>query len=86
MACEVGGRWSPTTQLVLRGLAGARARMAPSVLRASARAAWLWRWSCQISVAVQRAFASSLIDSVPVDLDGIDGEAPPDATVCAKAA
>ena len=42
LACEVGGRWSPTTQEVLGGLAAARARTATSPLRSAARAAWQW--------------------------------------------
>ena len=85
LACEVGGRWSTDTQEVLVGLAAARARTATSPLRAVAQAAWLWRWSCQISIAVQAAVAATLVDAVPVDLDGVDGPPPPDATVCAEA-
>ena len=86
VASEVGGRWSPEAQEVLGGLATARARSAPAPLRSSARAAWMWRWSCQVSVAVQAALAATLVDAVPVELDGADGPPPPDATVCADLA
>ena len=82
----IGGPWNSETQEVLRGLATARARASPTPLRSCAKAAWLWRWSCQISVAVQTALAATLVDAVPVDLDGVDGAPPPDATVCAEAA
>ena len=35
------------------------------------------RWAGLLSIAQQDALAATLVDDVPVDLDGIDG-APPD--------
>ncbi len=82
VACEVGGRWSSEARDVLRRLAAATARSAPQALRGAARGAWLRRWSDLLSVAQQRALAATLVDAVPVDLDGVDGAEPPLACVC----
>ena len=81
VACEVGGRWNHATQELLRGLAGARARAAPPALQATAKAAWARRWSSHLSLAVQSALAATLVDDVPVELDGADAEAPCDVAV-----
>ena len=83
VACEVGGRWSSEARSVLRSLASAKARSAPPALQRAAHGAWLRRWSELLSVAQQRGLAASLFDAVPIDLDGIDGDAPPVANVCA---
>ena len=86
LACEVGGRWSETTEYVLRRLAAARARAAPEALQRTMRASWARRWRCHISVAVQAALASTLVDAAPVELDGADEPAPPDVSVWIDAA
>ena len=83
VASEVGGRMSPETKGLLQQLAGARARTAPPMLQRAARAGWAWRWACHISIAVQGALAATLVDAVPVELDGADGVAPPVVEVCA---
>ena len=77
LACETGGRWSSQCALTLRQLAAARARAAPAALRGAQQAGWMRRWAGLLSIAQQDALAATLVDDVPVDLDGIDG-APPD--------
>ena len=62
--------------------AAAKARSAPEPLQRAARSAWLRRWTALLSVAQQRALAGTLVDAVPVELDGRDGEEPPVASVC----
>ena len=52
-------------------------------LKGAARAAWLQRWTALLSVAQQRALALTLVDAVPIELDGVDGVAPSWASVCA---
>ena len=84
VACEVGGRWSQESRAVLQRLAAAKARSAPAPLQWAARGAWQRRWSDLLSVSQQRALAATLVDAVPQDLDGIDGEAPPIGCVCAE--
>ena len=82
VACEVGGRWSAESRAVLKRLASAKARSAPPPLRHVAHSAWLRRWSELLSVSQQRALAATLVDAVPEELDGADGEEPPAASVC----
>ena len=76
-ACETGGRWSVASLALLRGFAQAKARSAPEPLRRAARGAWRRRWTALLSVAQQRALADTLVDAVPVELDGFDSEEPP---------
>ena len=59
---EVGGRWAPEAAAFLRMLARARAASAPPALLPAAQSAWVQRWSGIISVAAQRALASSLLE------------------------
>ena len=59
---EVGGRWSREAAQFVRLLARARAAAAPAALRVTARGAWVQRWSGILSVAAQRAFATSLLE------------------------
>ena len=86
LACEVGGRWSSTVADVLRRMGASRARSAPQAIQASARGAWARRWGGLLSVGVQSALAATLVDDVPLELDGIDELAPPDVEVWADAA
>ena len=86
VACEVGGRWNAESQSTLRSLAAGRARAAPPLLRHAARASWLLRWRTLVSVAQQDCLAASLVDDVPIDLDGVDGEPPCDVSVWSLAA
>ena len=65
----------------MRRLAAARARASPAPLRASARASWLRRWTALVGVAAQDCLAATLVDDVPVDLDGADAEPPPEVAV-----
>ena len=81
LACEAGGRWSDECRSVLRDLAAFRARSAPPMLQRAARSAWLLRWSALLSVAQQDALAATLVDDVPVELDGTDGEPPTEVGV-----
>ena len=59
---EVGGRWAPEAAAFLCMLARARAANAPPAVRPAAQDAWVQRWSGIISVAVQHALASSLLE------------------------
>ena len=86
VACEVGGRWSDESRAVLQRLAAAKARSAPAPLQRAARGAWQRRWGELLSISQQRALAATLVDAVPHDLDGVDGEAPPIGCVCAEVA
>ena len=58
---EVGGRWSREATQFVRLMARARAAAAPAALHVTARGAWVQRWSGILSVAAQRAFATSLL-------------------------
>ena len=86
LAAEVGGRWSQESRHFLRQLARARARAEPQVLRVAAAAAWRRRWSCLLSVAAQRSFAESLLETAyPGGGGGADGETPSTDDVLAAA-
>ena len=73
---EVGGRWSGAALDFLRRLARTRARGVPSVLQASARQAFAYRWSGLLSVAAQNAFAASLLEVPLQSVFGVDGPVP----------
>ena len=76
VACETGGRLCAAARDLLRGMATARARAAPTLLRRATAAAWLSRWTALLSVSVQDALASTLVDDAPLLLDGADAEPP----------
>ena len=76
LACETGGRWNDTTADVVRKLAVARAREAPSHLRFAAALGWQRRWWSMIAVAAQDSLAATLVDDAVVLLDGQDGPEP----------
>ena len=56
-ACEVGGRWSEESMSFLSQLAKAKVRHEPLAIRASARHAWLRRWSSILACSASRSFA-----------------------------
>ena len=62
LAGEVGGRFSAETAQFLTGLASAKVRELPELLRGRAHAAWLRRWSWLLACAAARAFALSLLE------------------------
>ena len=59
---EVGGRWAEEAATFVRLLARARAASAPATVRNSAQAAWVLCWSGLISVAAQRALATTFLE------------------------
>ena len=75
LAGEVGGRFSAKTAQFLTGLASAKVRELPVLLRGRAHAAWLRRWSAMLAcAAAARAFALSLLE---MDTSGgVDGPTP----------
>ena len=62
LAGEVGGRFSAETAQFLTGLASAKVRELPELLRGRAHAAWLRRWSSLLACAAARAFVLSLLE------------------------
>ena len=77
LAGEIGGRWSDTSRWLVRQLAEERSsREAPRLRRSTARA-WEARWWGMLSVAVQNALASTLIDDAPHLLHAWEGGGPP---------
>ena len=74
LALEVGGRWSREAWVFVRGLAMARAREEPAILRKKAQAAWHRRFVCILAVAAQRAFCESLLERSAGP--GVDGAVP----------
>ena len=76
LACEIGGRWSQSTVDVVRALAKAKARQAPQRVRVAAQLGWERRWWSMLSVAVQDALASTLVEDGVEVLDGVDGDPP----------
>ena len=84
VAAEIGGRLSETSADLLRHLATAKARSAPPLARQTARSGWLRRWSQMVAVCIQDATAATLVDDVDAALDGVDGECPATADVCAE--
>ena len=74
LAGEVGGRFSAETAQFLTGLASAKVRELPELLRGRAHAAWLRRWSSLLACAAARAFALSLLDRDTSA--GVDGPTP----------
>ncbi|CAK0790564.1 unnamed protein product, partial [Prorocentrum cordatum] len=84
LGLEVGGRWSEEALTFVWLLARTRARSAPQRLRASARAAYLHRWTGWAAVAAQRAFAATLLELPPHTL-AVDGDEPHLADLLADA-
>ena len=76
LACEIGGRWSPTCIELVRHLASYKARAAPLVLRGPLRQAWAARWWSLLSVAAQDALAVSLSGSPARAAEFGDAEPP----------
>ena len=60
-AVEIGGRWSEEAWTFLTSLAEAKSQTAPTVLQRSTQYCLLRRWSQMLAVAVQSAFASTLL-------------------------
>ena len=65
LGIELGGRWSTEAAQFIRLRARSRARAAPPLLRSSATAAYVTRWSALLSFAAARALAASLL-SLPL--------------------
>ena len=63
LGCEVGGRWSDESRQFLTGLAAAKARSEPEIMKKSTMLCWLRRWSTLITCAAAKAFSLSLLES-----------------------
>ena len=75
LAFEVGGRWSSESWDFLKKLVRLRVRRAPHLLRRAAALGWHRRWTCLLSVAAQKALASTLLEPsarVPLGPPGLD--------------
>ena len=68
---------SPELTSKVGQLAEARSSKAPPRLRRSTARAWEARWWAMLSVAVQNALASTLVDDAPHLLHGCEGDGPP---------
>ena len=75
-AVETGRRWNDESYRFLVKLAQCKARSAPTVLRTALTNAWLRRWTGMIAFAVHDAFAASLVEEIPTETMGTDGEEP----------
>ena len=73
LAAEVGGRWSDEARSFLRQLVRLRVRQAPQVLRQAARLAWQQGWWKLLSVAVQRAVTTTLVEPQRPAMGGVAG-------------
>ena len=76
VASETGGRLNRDGCNLLVDAAAARARTEPAVLRKAAARGWRTRWTTMVSVCVQNALASTLVDDGTTLLDAADGPAP----------
>ena len=82
LAAEVGGRWIDDCSWLAKQFLKVRVAQAPRLLRTSAALAWKRRWWSLLSVAVQSAFAASLIEPTGRQLAFVGGtDAPPLAEV-----
>ena len=70
---ELGGRWSEEAAQFIRLLARSRSRATPPLLRSSARAAYVARWSALLSFAAARALAASLLSLPLANAANVDG-------------
>ena len=57
LGCEVGGRWSDESRQFLAGLAAAKARSEPKIMKKSTMLCWFRRWSTLMACAAARAFS-----------------------------
>ena len=74
LGIELGGRWSTEAAQFIRLLARSRARAAPLLLRSSATAAYVTRWSALLSFAAARALAASLLSLPLAHTANVDGD------------
>ena len=74
LGIELGGRWSTEAAQFIRLLARSRARAAPPLLRSSATAAYVTRWSALLSFAAARALAASLLSLPLAHTANVDGD------------
>ena len=73
LGCEVSRRWNQEALRFVANCAKLKARSAPALLRASARAAWHARWWGLLSVAAQSALAVTLSGEGTLALGGPAG-------------
>ena len=85
-AVEVGGRWDESAYRFLVRLAKAKVRQSPAVLRKALVLAWLRRWTGMLAHSIHDAFAATLVEEVPREADGTDGDAPPQGSLLSLAA
>ena len=71
---QLGGRWSTEASQFIRLLARSRTRAAPPLLRSSATAAYVTRWSALLSFAAARAPAASLLSPPLAHTANVDGD------------
>ena len=71
---ELGVRWSEEAAQFIPLLARSHSRAAPPLLRSSARAAYVARWSGLLSFAAARALAASLLSLPLANAANVDGE------------
>ena len=83
LTLEVGGRWSAEAWAFVRGLARARAREEPQLLRRRAQAAWHRRLVAILAVAAPSAFGESFLERDCAR--GADGELPTTQAVLEEA-
>ena len=75
-AIEVGGRMCREARDLLVSAAEARAQCEPAVLRRQAARSWRARWTAMLSVAVQSAVATTLVQEGVALLDAPAGQVP----------
>ena len=76
LGIEVGGRWADEGADFVWGLAKARARATPELVRKGAAHAYYRRWTGLLAFAAANAFAASLLDEPLHAAADVDGEAP----------
>ena len=77
LADEIGGRWSETSNKLIRDLARVKSRSAAPRLRRSMAFAWENRWWGMLSIALQDILAATLVDDAPRMLHAWEGTGPP---------
>ena len=77
LAGEIGGRWSATASKLIRDLARKKSQSAAPRLRRSTAFVWENRWWGMLSVAVQNAFAATIVDDAQCTLHAWEGTGPP---------
>ena len=73
LACETGGRWNDASLRFVAQLAKHKARSAPRLLQAAARAAWQNRWWGLLSIAAQGALATTLLGEGALAMGALAG-------------